>query len=194
MKIEQVKVKLIKPYEKNAKKHPQDQIEKIAVSIQEFGFNQPLVLTKDNVLIVGHGRYEAAKMIGLETVPAIRKDDLSPEQIKAYRLADNRLNESGWDMSMVTEELKEIQMQGFDIQMTGFELQALENQVEVDSFLNEEGASEEMKRIVLVFDNDELRRLLEAEAILREHFKIYVTSNLVLKLFEEYAKIATGKK
>ena len=71
LEINQVSVDLIKPYHKNAKKHPKKQVEQVAASIKEFGFNQPLVLDRDGVLIVGHGRLEAAKLLGLKEVPAI---------------------------------------------------------------------------------------------------------------------------
>jgi len=93
------------PYDKNAKKHPKKQVEQVAASIKEFGFNQPIVVDKGGVIIVGHGRYEAAKTLKLASVPVLEVD-LTPEQANAYRLADNKLNESEWDMSLVVEELK----------------------------------------------------------------------------------------
>lgn len=98
-------IELIKPYDKNAKKHPKKQIQQVANSIREFGFNQPIVVDKNNEIIVGHGRLEAAKLLGLKEVPVITVD-LTEEQAKAYRLADNKLNESEWDMGLVIEELK----------------------------------------------------------------------------------------
>jgi ParB/RepB/Spo0J family partition protein len=111
-------VENIKPYEKNAKQHPKKQIQQVANSIKEFGFNQPLVLDKNNVIIVGHGRLEAAKLLGLKEVPTL-KVDLTEEQAKAYRLADNKLNESDWEMDLVIEELKELSEPMLDL--TGFE-------------------------------------------------------------------------
>ena len=106
----------IAPYEKNAKLHPEEQIESIANSIREFGFRQPLVVDTDNVIIVGHGRLLAAKRLGLDKVPCILAHDLTPEQIRAYRLADNKTNESEWDMDMLEFELGEI----LDFDMGGF--------------------------------------------------------------------------
>ena len=110
----------ITPYSKNAKKHPKEQIEKIANSIREFGFNQPIVVDKNGVIIVGHGRFEAGKFLGMkqEDMP-IKVVDLTEEQAKSYRLADNKLNESDWDMDLVLEELAElsipmIELSGFD--------------------------------------------------------------------------------
>ena len=113
-----MKISLIKPYPKNAKKHPVKQIKQVADSIKAFGFNQPLCLDKDNVIIVGHGRYEAAKLLDLKEVPTITLD-LTPEQANAYRLADNKLNESEWDMGLVIEELKLLSAPMLDL--TGFD-------------------------------------------------------------------------
>ena len=112
------------PYEKNAKKHPKKQIDQVAASIKEFGFNQPIVVDKQNVVIVGHGRLEAAKLLGLKEVPVMQVD-LTEEQANAYRLADNKLNESEWDMSLVIDELKDLNLKGFDIELTGFTLESL---------------------------------------------------------------------
>lgn len=108
----------IKPYTKNAKKHDKKQVQQIANSIKEFGFNQPIVLDKDNVVIVGHGRLEAAKLLGMTDVPVITVD-LTEEQAKAYRLADNKLNESEWDMGLVIDELKGLSSEMLDL--TGFD-------------------------------------------------------------------------
>lgn len=108
----------IKPYSKNAKKHPKKQIEQVAASIKEFGFNQPIVVDKEGVIIVGHGRLEAAKLLGLTEVPVITVD-LTEEQAKAYRLADNKLNESEWNMGLVVEELKELSEEM--LELTGFD-------------------------------------------------------------------------
>ncbi len=121
MKIEYIKTDELKPYEKNAKKHPIDQIAHIANSIKEFGFRQPVVIDRDNVIVIGHGRVLAAKKLGLDEVPVVRADDLSPEQIKALRLADNKTNESEWDFDLLGIELDNI----CDIDMSrfGFEIE-----------------------------------------------------------------------
>ena len=116
MKIEHLPVSAITPYERNAKKHPADQVAHIANSIREFGFRQPLVVDKDNVLVIGHGRLLAAKKLGMTEVPCVRADDLTDEQIKALRLADNKTNESEWDEDFLKIELGEIP----DIDMTNF--------------------------------------------------------------------------
>lgn len=108
----------IKPYGKNAKKHPTKQVQQIADSIREFGFNQPLVVDKNDILIVGHGRYFAAELLGLTEVPVLTLD-IPEDKAKAYRLADNKLNESTWDMALVITELKELSLPMLDL--TGFD-------------------------------------------------------------------------
>lgn len=117
MKVEQRKIDEVTPYGKNAKKHSDKQIKQIAASIQEFGFNQPIVVDKQGVVIVGHGRLAAARFLGLTTVPVLTVE-ITEEKAKAYRLADNKLNESEWDMKLVIEELKSISMPMLDL--TGF--------------------------------------------------------------------------
>lgn len=115
----------IKPYPKNAKKHPNKQLKLIAKSIKEFGWRQPIVVDKKGVIIVGHGRWFAYEKYGQEMKlpkPKIEiAKDLSPAKVKAYRLADNKLNESDWDMDLALEELRDLDSKGFDISLTGFD-------------------------------------------------------------------------
>lgn len=123
-KITQTPIGDISPYPENAKEHSERQIEQIAASIEAFGFKQPIVVDKDGVIIVGHGRYFAAHLLKLETVPVIVADDLSEEQARAYRLADNKLNESEWNPALVAAELKELTPPM--IELTGFTLEDME--------------------------------------------------------------------
>ena len=117
MNIEYVPIEDIKPYEKNAKIHSKSQIEKIAKSIDKFGWKQNLVIDKDGVLVVGHGRYEAAKLLGLSEVPCVRADDLTDDEIRAYRLADNAVSGIEYDNEILFSELQEI-----DLDMSEFDL------------------------------------------------------------------------
>lgn len=108
----------IKPYPRNAKKHPEKQLQQIADSVKEFGWQQPIVVDKKGTIIVGHGRWEAYQKHNLPE-PPIQIADLTEKQANAYRLADNKLNESDWDMDLVIEELK-----GLDtelVELTGFD-------------------------------------------------------------------------
>lgn len=114
-------IKELKPYKKNAKKHPKEQVEQIANSIKEFGFTQPVLIDKNNCVVAGHGRILGAKKAGLKEVPTLCLDDLTEEQIKAYRLADNKLNESEWDKVLLDEELKELS-ETFDMGLFGFSM------------------------------------------------------------------------
>lgn len=108
------------PYPANAKKHPAEQVQHIANSIREFGFRQPIVVDADNVVVIGHGRLMAAKALGLDSVPVVRADDLTDEQIRALRLADNKTNESEWDFAELEAELAELSMD-FDMKEFGFD-------------------------------------------------------------------------
>lgn len=101
-------IKELKPYKKNAKKHSKEQVEQIANSIKEFGFTQPVIIDKHNSVVAGHGRILGAKKAGLKQVPTVCLEDLTEEQIKAYRLVDNKLNESEWDTELLNTELQEL--------------------------------------------------------------------------------------
>lgn len=105
----------LKPYDKNAKKHDKKQIANVAESIKQFGFVQPIVLDKDNNVIIGHCRLEAAKKLHLDEVPCVMADDLTDEQVKKLRLLDNKLNESDWDIDLIAEEIADIDFDGFDV-------------------------------------------------------------------------------
>lgn len=113
-------IKELKPYKKNAKKHSKEQVEQIANSIKEFGFTQPVIIDKNNCVVAGHGRILGAKKAGLKQVPTVTLEELTEEQIKAYRLVDNKLNESEWDSVLLAQELEEIKYLNMDL--FGFDL------------------------------------------------------------------------
>lgn len=120
--LREIRIDELKPYERNAKKHPEDQVEKIGKSIQELGFLSPCLIDQDYNVIAGHGRILAAKKIGWETVPCVFVEGLTETERKAYILADNRLTEIGeWDMDLVQEELAALAAENFDIGITGFD-------------------------------------------------------------------------
>ena len=112
-------IKELKPYKKNAKKHNKEQVEQIANSIKEFGFTQPVIIDKYDCVVAGHGRILGAKKAGLKQVPTVCLDELTEEQIKAYRLVDNKLNESEWDYSLLDEEIE--QLTDIDMDLFGFD-------------------------------------------------------------------------
>lgn len=100
----------LKPYKNNARTHSKKQVKQIAVSIEQFGFVNPVLLDDEGYIIAGHGRVLAAEELGLQTVPTITITHLMPEQIKAYRLADNKLAElAGWDDDILKIEFQHLQ-------------------------------------------------------------------------------------
>ena len=132
MKVQIVKIDKIIPYINNPRKN--QNVDKVANSIKEFGFRQPLVVDKDYNIIVGHTRFQAAKQIGLKEVP-IHIANLNKDQLKAYRIADNRVNqESEWDYQLLHNELKDLINEDYNMFTLGFEGLELENIINADSF------------------------------------------------------------
>lgn len=124
--IQTVPIDKIKPYNANAKQHPQSQIDLLVKQISE-GFDQPIVVDKDFVIIKGHGRRLAAMQMGLKTVPVIVRDDLTPTQVKAARIADNKLAETDWDDELLRQELEALEQFNYDLADLGFDESELEN-------------------------------------------------------------------
>lgn len=125
-------IKELKPYKNNAKKHNKEQVEQIANSIKEFGFTQPVIIDKNNCVVAGHGRILGAKKAGLKQVPTVMLEDLTEEQIKAYRLVDNKLNESEWDFGLLDEELG-VLSEDIDMELFGFDTDALLEEDETEN-------------------------------------------------------------
>lgn len=116
-----VEIDAIRPYERNPRDNRKS-IDKVAESIKEFGFLQPIVCDKDGVIIVGHTRYAAAEKLGLSHVPVIYAADLSPEKVKAYRIADNKVGEDSlWDEGLLAIELEDLVIDDFDMTDFGFD-------------------------------------------------------------------------
>lgn len=105
----------IKPYAGNQKEHPEKQIDNIATSIREFGFIQPLVLDKENEIVIGHGRFLAAQKLNMKTAPVIYVENLTKEQVRKLRIIDNKLNESDWIVEKLKAELEQLDFSEFDI-------------------------------------------------------------------------------
>ncbi len=129
LELEYIEVDELIPYEKNQRIHSTDQISKIANSIREFGFLNPIIVDENNVVVTGHGRIEGAKLLKMLSVPCIRAENLSQAQIKAYRIADNRLQDlSEFDEELLKQELELLQDEfNFDIELMGFDLDFLED-------------------------------------------------------------------
>ena len=114
MEVKNRKLSSITAYGKNAKKHDKTQINNVAESIKQYGFVQPIVIDRDGVIVIGHCRAMAAKKLGMEEVPCVCVDDLTPEQVKALRLVDNKSNESDWDFDLLADELPGLDLSAFD--------------------------------------------------------------------------------
>jgi ParB-like chromosome segregation protein Spo0J len=127
MNIQDISIENIIPYARNPRKND-DAITKVASSIKEYGFKQPIVVDKDMVIIAGHTRYQAAKKLGYETVPVLIANDLTEAQAKAYRIADNKTGEyAEWDYDLLKLEFDELVDIDFDLSETGFIKNELED-------------------------------------------------------------------
>jgi ParB-like chromosome segregation protein Spo0J len=141
----------LKGYDKNARLHSKDQIEEIAQSIKNFGFNDPIEVGEDNVIISGHARLAAAQSLGLTEVPTIIHKHMDETHRKAYVLAANRIAMSStWDSKLLSEEMLDLHQNEFDLRLTGFtgeEINEILNPEEInDSLIDEDECGEEDKK------------------------------------------------
>lgn len=121
MKIIQVSISDLIPYHRNARTHSKSQVEQIANSIQEFGFTNPVLIDGHNGVIAGHGRLQAAGILGMDSVPCIQLTDMTDLQKRAYIIADNKLAlNAGWDDELLKMELTELHELDFDLELIGF--------------------------------------------------------------------------
>jgi hypothetical protein len=153
MEIQQININEIKEYEKNAKKHDEDQIKNVMQSIKEFGMVQPIVIDQNNIIIIGHCRFRALKRLKWEEVPCVRIENLSENEINKLRLLDNKLNESEWDFDLLSDQIAEIDWSDFDID---WDIQKFE---ENDQNIKEAKYTESIS-VVIECDNE-----FEAESI-----------------------------
>lgn len=137
-KIEQWPTAKLQPYARNARTHSEEQVAQIAASIAEFGFTNPILAGSDGIIVAGHGRLAAAQKLGLEIVPVVVLDHLTPTQRRALVIADNRIAENaGWDDAMLRIELEALMGEGFDLDITGFDADALAELIAGDEPDNE---------------------------------------------------------
>lgn len=188
MNIQQIEINKVKPYQNNPRKN--QAVAKVAQSIKDFGFQQPIVVDKDMVVIVGHTRLLGAKKLGLEQVPVVVAD-LDDAKTKAYRIADNRVNEdSGWDNGLLQDELNKLLDYDIDLSMTGFtndELDSLFNKEEIDFIepvaeitQDDNHLLNDVKMIQLFYDPDNEKRFREIIEKVREVNKIDNISDAVM--------------
>lgn len=155
-KVKQVPVADLIPYERNPRKND-NAVEAVAASIRRFGFLVPLVIGADNVIVAGHTRLKAAKKLGMKTVPCVVADDLTDEEMKAFRLADNKVAElAEWDMELLPLELADL-----TVDMTDFGFAAITDEEFSEDFTLDDGEKKPFQQISLTL-HDEQAELLHA--------------------------------
>jgi ParB-like chromosome segregation protein Spo0J len=166
MQIEQINIEQLIPYAMNARTHSDAQVAQIAGSIKEFGFNNPVLIDKDNVLIAGHGRVMAGRKLGLKEIPAIRLGHLTENQKKAYIIADNKIAmNSGCDYELLSSEVEMLSNEDFNLDLLGFEVNELNTILGIEEEIKEvkEVSDDGNRNLLLVeFDNEiELENLFQ---------------------------------
>lgn len=141
--IQYINLSDIIPYANNPRNNDGEAVDKVASSIKEFGFNVPIVIDKDNVIITGHTRYKAAKKLKIDEVPCIYAEHLTPAQVKAYRIADNKVSEfSTWNNDLLSIEIEQLQELDFDLELTGLEITEITDLISGDDEEEEPEVSE----------------------------------------------------
>ena len=167
MDIKNIAVKDLIPYDKNTKKHDDVQINNVAESIKQYGFVQPIVIDKNNVVVIGHCRLLAAKKLKMADVPCVCVEDLTEEQVKALRIVDNKSNESDWLNDILELELPDVDLSAFDFDF-GLDKKKDKEQIEGEVPFAEV-LGEENNYIVLKFDNTvdwlQLESLFDLETV-----------------------------
>jgi len=203
--MDKINLEQIIPYSRNPRKN--QHIDKVASSIKEFGFQQPIVVDKENVIIVGHTRYLAAQKLGMREVPVIKAENLDENQVKAYRIADNRVSEeSQWDNELLNLELMDLQKNEVDLSVLGFEQSEIDKIFSSDDplFVAPEQSFEEQTpdvdslipsqvRMVQLFLNSESEpKFKEMVSFLQEKYDINNLTDTVYQAIEnEYNRSKT---
>lgn len=190
MKIEKVALSKIKMYKNNAKKHPQEQVEQIKKSIQEFGNNDPIAIDESNTIIEGHGRYLALKQLGCKTAECIRIDGLTDEQKRAYILVHNKLTmNTGFDADKLAQELEKIK----SIDMGAYDFEVYDNKEVEELKVGEE--KEKTNTIALILNEEQYQEVMRASDIIEKSRKELHNfgnpnkrSNLINEVIYEWGK------
>jgi len=156
------------PYARNSRTHSDAQVAKLAASIKEFGFLNPVIVDGDNGIIAGHGRILAAQKLGLETIPIIEAGHLSEAQRRAYVIADNRLAlDAGWDDELLRIELSDLDADNFDLSLTGFDMDEIALYAGIADELDAmpdlpSGEKEPFQQVKFVLHDDQVEKLKAA--------------------------------
>jgi ParB-like chromosome segregation protein Spo0J len=194
LKIQEFNIEQIKPYDNNPRKNLN--YDKVAKSIKEYGFQQPIVVDKNMSIIVGHTRYEAAKRLDLKTVPVVIAE-LDPLKAKAYRIADNRLNEdSKWDFSLLNKEFTDLMDNHFDLDNLGFDNKELENLITFEpefktnddvpemEDLDQDIMPSQVRMVQLFLDSETEPKFKEMLEFLKDKYKTNSITDTVYKAVE----------
>ena len=192
MKINNVDINLILPYEKNPRKISDTAVKMVANSIKEFGFQQPIVVDKTNTIVVGHTRYQASKQLGMKEVPVV-VGDFTDAQSKAYRIADNRINEeTGWNYTVLQEELNKLLELDIDLNLTGFtseeldsmfakeEIEIIDPIESIDAIDDVNHLINDVKMIQLFFEPENEKRFREIIDLIKDNNNIDNISDAVM--------------
>ena len=168
------KLKDIKQYENNPRKND-DAVKYVAESIKEFGFKVPIVIDKEGVIVAGHTRWKAAKSLNIKEVPCIIADDLSDDQIKAYRLADNKVSEfAEWDFNILNLELDELL--NFDMSAFGFDIDEVVDEYGTD-FELPDGDKSELEQITFTLHKEQAEFIKYAIGQIDEYSETFGNTN-----------------
>lgn len=197
MEIVNKKIKDLKPYEKNPRRND-NAVQYVKKSIEEFGFKVPIVITRDGEIVTGHTRYKACLELGYKEIPCVIADDLTEDQIKAFRIADNKVADySFWDDELLKGELIDLQINDYDLEMTGMtdiDIMVLMSDVEPEKYDDEEYADYidraenflEKKRIIITYTGEDetefLKEILKED---RGELKVGYTAEEIMKRYDE---------
>ena len=184
------------PYARNARTHSPEQVQRIAASIREFGFTQPILLDGENGVLAGHGRLAAAQLLTLERVPTIDLTGLTQAQQRAYILADNRIAlDAGWDEAMLGIEIEDLSAMDFDLSVTGFSEDEIEQALAgtPESELPELSTEDGVKELTMTLNptEDEMETIKAAIAKAKEKHGLKGTNNapIIAKICEDWLDV-----
>lgn len=177
MQIHDISISLLREYDNNPRNND-GAVDAVAASIREFGFKVPVIVDGDNVIVAGHTRVKAARELGMETVPCIIADDLTPEQVKAFRLADNKVSEfATWEFNALEKELAELECIDFDMCRFGFEQSEIDADDFGDEFSLPDGDKGEICQMTFTLHNEQAELIKYALSVVDECEETFGNTN-----------------
>lgn len=201
--LEYVATAALIPYARNSRTHSETQVKQIASSIKEFGFTNPVLIDKDNGIIAGHGRVQAAELLNLDTVPCIRLSHLSNQQRRAYVIADNKIAlNASWDFDMLKLDLSELADEGFDFESIGFTQMEINNIIsdyeaafettdDEEHYVTSSGEPKESDigyvTFSILLSTDDKKVLLDKISDVREKYSLDTMAESFMTIIKSYA-------